>query len=82
MGVTGHSARSTSEPCGEVGVVFSTSLGCRGHSKAILAASMSNARCRGHFVASRVFIDEPIEFEVFQVGARLPQTQSGSCLKR
>lgn len=36
---------------------------------------MSNASCREHFVASRVFIDEPIEFEVFQVGARLPQIE-------
>lgn len=49
IGVTGHLARSTSEPCGEVGVVFSTGSGCRGHSKAILAAVNVKRALQGAF---------------------------------
>lgn len=51
-------------------------------SKTIFAAPMSNARCRVVSSLSSVFIGEAIELDVFQVGARLPQTKSGSSLKR
>jgi hypothetical protein len=67
VGLTGtticHVATLTSLPL--------TSSGCGGRFKTICAASMSKSRCRVRFRRFERVVDEPLELDVFYVGARL-----------